>query len=93
MEDIKKNLDMIRGEIAETAQQCGRSADEDKETGGDQRGDRCRGNGHRRKQGAGNHGQVRCGEACKMAYDRTFADKQGEIHHRQGIHDPFGGLL
>ena len=28
MEDIKKNLDMIRGEIAETAQQCGRSADD-----------------------------------------------------------------
>ena len=28
MEDIKKNLDVIRGEIAETAQQCGRSADD-----------------------------------------------------------------
>ena len=28
MEDIKKNLDMIRGEIVETAQQCGRSADD-----------------------------------------------------------------
>ena len=60
MEDIKKNLDMIRGEIAETAQQCGRcpsgGSQQDKDTGGDQRGDRCRGNGHRRKQGAGNHG-------------------------------------
>ena len=28
MEDIKKNLDVIRGEIAEKAQQCGRSADD-----------------------------------------------------------------
>ena len=28
MEDIKKNLDVIRGEIRETAESCGRSADD-----------------------------------------------------------------
>ena len=30
------------------------------------------------------------GQTGKMASHRTPSDKQGEIHHRQGMHDSFG---
>lgn len=26
----------------------------------------------------------------QMAFDRASADQQGQVHHRQGVHDSFG---